>query len=487
MAPEPPPAGWRRLHVSSLLFDAGRHAASLVLWAGTAVFVAARSQEAWFLVFLLLPLLEALVRFASFRYALTGEQLVLREGVLVRTLRHVPYARIQNIDTLQGPLHRLLGVVEVRLETASGEEPEAVFRVVSTAQLAELRAGVFGAGRAAPGPPGEERPAPFFRMSVGDILLFGLLAQKGLLVLGGAWVALHELDLWGALERRFAHEAEVLEDRAQALDAWRWALVAVVVLLLLQGASVLWSFLKLAGFRIERRGEDLRTTCGLFTRQTASLPRGRVQYLEVRQSLVQRLLGRASVRALTAGGESDAERRVARHWIVPLAPRRELARILAEVQPAADFEGVRWRAVHAHAWRRLFARALLVLLVPALLLAAYSPLLGALALVGGALGAALAARARARVLAWGLSDEAVFLRDGLLARRLACVRFEKVQSLALVRTPLDRRARMARIALDTAGASKAAPRFVIPFLGLREARFLMRALERRSAALDFRW
>jgi membrane protein YdbS with pleckstrin-like domain len=140
------PAGRvHRLHGSTLVFDVGRRFASFAFVGLAAVFFAARRAELWYLAFLLPPVVQALLRYVSFRYTFTPEHLVIREGVFVRSVRHVPYTRVQNIDTLQGPLHRLLDVVEVRLETAGGSEPEALFRVISSAQLGELRAHVFAA------------------------------------------------------------------------------------------------------------------------------------------------------------------------------------------------------------------------------------------------------------------------------------------------------------------------------------------------------
>ncbi len=40
---------------------------------------------------------------------------------------------------LQNPLHRLLGVAEVRVETASGSEPDATLRVLSLADVDRLK------------------------------------------------------------------------------------------------------------------------------------------------------------------------------------------------------------------------------------------------------------------------------------------------------------------------------------------------------------
>ena len=497
MAPDGPAtelaAPTRRLHPSSLLFDAGRHLLSFFSWGLAALFFAARSGEGWFLLFLLLPLGEALFRYFTFRYALEGDRLVIREGAFVRNVRHVPYARIQNIDTLQGPLHRLLGVVEVRLETAAGSEPEAVFRVISSAQLTELRTGVFGAA-ARPSSADEafvlaapEGEAAFFRMRNADVLLFGLLSQRALALAAGAIVALREFISEYEVEERLGFELEEASESASSLGPWGWALVIAIVFVLLQAGSVLWAFLTLYGFRIERKGEDLRTTCGLFTRQTASLPRARVQYLGVRQSGLQRLLARVSVRASSAGGDSTQESQVSRKWLVPLCRRADLAAVLAEVQPEASFDSVAWRSVHPRAVRRLFLRWVLVL-VPASVPAWWSsPLAGSLASLAALAAALVLARLRARILAWGLGSRAVFLRDGLLGRRLACVRFEKIQSIALIRTPFDRRARMAALSIDTAGAASVGQRFVVPFLGLREAGELAQTLRREAAAVRFRW
>jgi len=510
MAPE----GVRKLHVSALFFDAGRHLASLLFWAATALVFAARTDEAWYLIFLLPPFVGALARYVSFRYTLTEDHLLIRAGILVRSVRHVPYARIQNIDTLQGPLHRLLDVVEVRLETAGGDEPEAVFRVVSSAQLAELRARVLGSrafgpafdprapaieaavGAASPEPrvgePGAERVResggqPFFRMRPADILVFGLCSQKGLLYLGGLMVAVREFEPWEELGRRFGADPATWITRSQSIGAWGWLGFALFLLLLLQFVTVSWAFLTLAHFRIERRGEDLRTTCGFFTRQTASLPRGRIQFLQVRQGLLQRWLGRISLKALSAGGDSTRESQIARKWIVPLAPRAELARILTEVQPEADLDTVAWCPVHPRAVRRVFLRRMMVLLPLAVLVALHSLWQGLLA---GALAAALAwctARLATRALGWGVGERAIFLRAGVLTRRISCVRFEKIQSVTLAQTPFDRRARMATLAVDTAGVGASELCIAIPYLGLREARSLASRLERETAAAAFQW
>ena len=52
--------------------------------------------------------------------ALTDKIVATREGLLTRTVMMVPFARIQSVRVVQGPLQRLLGVATVYADTARG-------------------------------------------------------------------------------------------------------------------------------------------------------------------------------------------------------------------------------------------------------------------------------------------------------------------------------------------------------------------------------
>ena len=53
----------------------------------------------------------------------------------------VPYNRITNIDTTQGPISRLLGIATLKIQTAgySGQQPKAEIRIEGMEQFEELR------------------------------------------------------------------------------------------------------------------------------------------------------------------------------------------------------------------------------------------------------------------------------------------------------------------------------------------------------------
>src|ERR687890_658941 len=102
--------------------------------------------------FIVVAALAALWGFLSWRattYAVTGNSFRLRQGVFQRSERTIPLAHVQSVDTVQGIIQRLFGVVEVRIETAGGGagEPDASLSALDRTAAQTLRREVEGARR----------------------------------------------------------------------------------------------------------------------------------------------------------------------------------------------------------------------------------------------------------------------------------------------------------------------------------------------------
>jgi putative membrane protein len=141
----------RRLHPLSWVFTAAQFAKGFIVPALVLLVASGGgSYELWGTLFIGPVIAAALVQYRVYRYRLSTDEMVVRDGILTRTERHIPYERIQNIDLVQNPLHRLCRVALVRVETASGTRPEAVMRVLSLDAVAEMHARVFAGRGAAP-------------------------------------------------------------------------------------------------------------------------------------------------------------------------------------------------------------------------------------------------------------------------------------------------------------------------------------------------
>jgi uncharacterized protein len=82
-------------------------------------------------------------RHAVHRWEATGEAVYARSGWFVREWRVAPLSRVQTVDTVRGPLHRLFRLATVTVTTASAHGPvrlDALDADVAAATARELTA-----------------------------------------------------------------------------------------------------------------------------------------------------------------------------------------------------------------------------------------------------------------------------------------------------------------------------------------------------------
>ena len=97
------------------------------------------SWQWWGLVAVAVMTLAAVAQYFTYRFRIDADELVIRSGLFQRNVRYVPLARIQSVALHRNLLHQIVGVAEVRLESAvGGDEPEAQMRVLSLADAAAL-------------------------------------------------------------------------------------------------------------------------------------------------------------------------------------------------------------------------------------------------------------------------------------------------------------------------------------------------------------
>jgi len=518
----------QRLHPASVLFDLVGHLKNFALPAILVMFGASRSSggpggafdwvpqgwESWLLVLLVPAALFSIARYMSFRIRYDERELVIRSGLIFRNERHVPYARIQNLDAVQNPLHQLLKVVEVRVETGGGAEEEARLRVLSMPAFEEMRTRVL-AGRsqvagAAPiaieigddaEPVVADAGQPLVHLSLREVLLCGLLENKGMVLIGAAAGVGWEAGMFGGVSGRIFGRAQslgfgVMRDFWSAVFSEGPVPLGVIgsaaglvigVLVFVRLVSMVWALVRLYDFRLTRDGNDLRSTFGLFTRVATTVPIRRVQTVIVSAGPLHRWLKRVTVRVETAGGageESGATR--VREWLSPLLREPALPALLQQVMPGLDLSSLAWQSLHP----RAFARAV----KPNLIMTTLITLAAAIVVGWGAIGvlalllpwAILSARVYVTHIGWAESDEVVAMRSGWLWQSLTVARVNKIQAVALRQSPLDRRAAMARVRVDTAGAGEQS-RIDIPYLDGLVARGLHQRLSSHAATTAFKW
>ena len=475
----------------------------------------------WLLLMLIPATIVAVARYFSFRLRYEGTELVISSGILFRNERHVPYARIQNLDAVRNVVHRLFRVAEVRVETGGGKAPEATISVLHETVFEEMRRRVF-AGRAQAA--AEESPATpdsheteagpqrstaqrdggrtLLYLPVRELLLNGLLENRGLVLVGTAYGVLWEAGLFRGVWDRLAsgsYGPGLLRDTFATIatgnlpSPGRIAILLMGIaglLLLMRALSMIWSFLRLHEFRLSRVGDDLRTAYGLFTRVTTTIPLKRVQSLTVMESPLQRLVDRMSVRVETAGGHGspqDGQRQRPRERLAPIIRSVDVPSLVREVLPGFELDRLDWLALHPRAFRRAVKPALLLSVITSVPFVYWFGWAGLVVLPITVPWLCALAWAHVRHTRWAVTDDALVLRSGWLWRQVTIVPATKIQVVGSVESPFDRRAAMAGVRVDTAGSPSPAHRIAIPYLARETAAALSQRLADQTAQTAFRW
>jgi putative membrane protein len=523
------------LHYSSILFDLASHGRELLMPAIFG-FVGAASGS-WFwgafaAVAFALAVLRTVFRYFTLRYRVAKGELAVHEGWVFRTQRTVPLTKIQNLDLRQNVLHRLFGVAEVRIETASGAEAEAVLRVLTKSQVEQLRAAIFGSVKRAdsvaslspdttsdarpeaadgsgtrvldlehpPGLPVADRsrgaaPKTLVRIPLRWLIVAGLAGNRGWLMVGLAIGAFFQFDL----HERFLPprwERWLARLRLNWDDVWaNWpVLLAIFVagLLLLKILGVAWYIYRFYGYRLERSGEDLRVSAGLLSSYSTSIPRQRIQFVSLHRPWVLGWFGFVSLRIETAGGaggNENGQENLARTWFVPVVPAALAVELLTEIRPELkpQEDALAWQGVAAGTTRRLAGIGLLSAAILTGPIGWWWWPWGALSgLVAAPLTIAYAYW-RGHSLKYARTDEGVVFRSGLFYRKLSYTFYDRIQTISLAQSPFDRRWGMATLMVDTAAAGPADHVIAIPYLDAEVARHEFQVLQSAAAANRPHW
>ena len=499
LAPTPADAE-RRLHPMSWLFVLLAQLRQFIVPL-VALLVFGRSDSAGYMGNELWPLigvgalaLLSLWQYFTYRYGVAGDSLVVRSGLLERSLRVIPFARIHNVALQQSLLHRVFGVAEVRLESAGGTKPEAEMRVLKLADALALESLVRerGAGTAASAVQSGQRdsPAALLQLPLGEVLRLGLVSNRGMIVLGAAFAGVSQVsprlipnlfEQWGGALFGWADERHF-----GALDyALAAASLAALLVVLLRVLSVLLALLQYYAFNLSEHGRRLTVERGLAARWRTSASRQRIQAWTLREGVLHRLLKRRSLEVDTAVAEQQNQQRALRE-LAPIATADACEALIRHLLPNAAWPQLEWRALPLRSGWRLFApRVPIVLLVGAVLTWRFGGW-GVLALLWLP-WAALDSYQRARRAGYAFGAQLVAVREGWLGRHWRFAEIDKLQALQLTRNPLDRRCGTATLWLDTAGAGALAPPLRIRFLPEADAQALYATLAHTLARRPLRW
>ena len=438
-------------------------------------------------------------QYYTYRFSIGVDSLQIRSGLLQRSLRQIPFARIHNVGLHQTLLHRIFGVAEVRLESAGGIKPEAEMRVLTLDDALALEALVRRRRAAAPGAgdgsgvvaPADESSDILLTLSVADVVRVGLISNRGMIVIGGALAALSQIspDLISSIFKPLARGMfGVVESYGRGHEVMALVTMIVLFIVMVRLFSVFIALLQYSGFRLEEHGRRLTLERGLLTRIRTSTPRRRIQAWTLREGMLHRLFGRRTLEVGTAvlDNGSQSQPRSLRD-VAPVARPDQCDALIRRLAPRIRWPIAEWRPLHRLTAIRLFVPRLIITAAVAALGWLEFGMLGA-ALVGLWLPwAAYMSWQDARHAGYAIDDTMIAIRSGWWNRKWRFAEIDKLQAIRIGQSLIERRLGMATLLLDTAGGNAMAEPLRLRFLPVADAYALQIRLGRAIARSTLRW
>ena len=432
------------------------------------------------------------IAWLRFRFTLDDDDIRIEQGILNRTVRSIPYDRIQDVSIEEKPLARLFGLGEVKFESGGGEGDDAKLSYVSMDRAEALRQTVrsrkalAAGGEAAPVAAVKAEAEPVFAMDNDRLLTLGLYSFSLIIfaVLGGLaqqFDFLLPYDWWD-----FKHWIGLAEDRGVSINgigAGAQIAGALIALAALVGIGIVTGIVRTVlteyGFRLDRNERGFRRRRGFLTRTDVVMPVARVQAAVVTTGPIRKRRGWHALKFVSLAQDSKEE---ADFMAAPLAKLDEIWPIAAEtgiMPPDPDFAFRKSRFLWWATGLVGLSIGMIIAMVATMVFADAPFRLAVWMLALPLLFLPLV------WLEWRrygdlIDGRQLYIREGWWRQRLAMIPQLKVQSAEISQGPIARALGLSTLHFGVAGGS-----FAFVALPLAEARAIRDQVMAQVAPVDF--
>ena len=266
------------------------------------------------ILFLVAVIIISILRFWFFRFQLSDDSILIREGVVKKKQLDIKFDRIQGINTQQNIVFRYFGLVTVNFDTAGSSGDEGNLPAVPRKFADSLREHIGRPlGQAPTAANGEEiAPDTLLRLDWRDMIKIGLSDKRVLLVLAVLGPVMERLGD-GADEVIASYAEEAAQGAFQygvAIGVTIFVTLAIGAVLLLALISITAAFLRYHNFELFLDGTTLRSNGGLLTTHEVSMGLGKIQTLRLQQGVILRFFKRfrMSARQARASHKNDSSK-----------------------------------------------------------------------------------------------------------------------------------------------------------------------------------
>lgn len=262
------------------------------------------SSIAWLIVIVvalvIINLIWDIMDYFMFTYQILESEVVIRSGVLVKKVNHVPFDRIQNITTNQWFFLKPFGLEELEIETAGqSNKAEVELKAVPDTLKKEIDLLRYKKGTTINNAQTEEN---VYTISWPDLWKFSLTSPAYFSAL------LAVLALYGKVKDAIKQNVyQNIADRMTHLGFLILIIVSLIVLFVFYLGSVAILILKYYHFQLLENDGRLQITRGLFQIRKTVISIKRIQTVIVKQPLLRTFLGISTIQLVIISNSKEGE------------------------------------------------------------------------------------------------------------------------------------------------------------------------------------
>lgn len=432
-------------------------------------------------VSVVLVIVSSIVRYLFFRYCITDDSILIREGVFKKTQLDIKFDRVQAINTEQNIVYRALNLVTAKIDTAGSSGQEGNLPAIKPELAESLREKTRRRKKATfteddeAQKTGDDYVEKLLQLSAIDMVRIGVSDNRALIFLA----------LLGPLAEQFERripdmfeESNVFQALAiiTGINSGPGLIFTIIVgaLLLLAIASIIGAFLRYHRYRLTFDSHVFQSTGGLLTKHVHSIDRAKIQTVVMRQNIVLRMLGRHRLDAKQAtSGKKNQANANRKNFVVPIClPEKSselVQQFLDEHSPNLE-TNPNSRAFASISPHYIRSRTVLFGVLPAsavtMFFVAIAGFAGLVMLLWVPISA-LCAWQYFRRYGVQVARDGVSVRRGFLGYRISTFLHRKVQRISVTQTYLQRRKSLATIRFFLASGSVR-----VPYVNYDQARIL---------------
>ncbi|CAH2714549.1 hypothetical protein BACCIP111895_01721 [Neobacillus rhizosphaerae] len=301
-----------------------------------------------------------ILKWVTHKYGLDDRCFYLYKGILCKSERTIPFSKIQNVNRHTSLFHRMFNVTSISFETGmTGEDAAVKYEVVSKKEAERMEEFIASAVHE------EAMNLSLLEMAVEKVDSNRVIHFKPMKkdILKASFTSLSFLLFIPLLLSFYSKVDDIFHVVEQTkgiffsiIGSW-WIVTTIVIVLIMAsvGFGIARTFLKYGKYEISSDQDRIYITKGVLDETAFSIAKEKVQAIEIKQSILKRLLGFAEVKLTSAGSLSLGEEKLEINSLYPFLPDGRAYDMISEILPAYEVTQKMNRLPKKSLWFRVFS------------------------------------------------------------------------------------------------------------------------------------